>query len=124
MLPALYELALEYRDAADRLTDLDLDDQTVADTLEGLAGDLEVKATNVAMFARNLEATAAQIKDAEAQMAARRKAVENRAANLNRYLLVSMQQAGIQKIECPYFRIAVRDNLPAVDVFEIGRAHV
>lgn len=121
MLPALYELAREYRDAAERLADLDLDEQTVADTLEGLAGDLEVKATNVAMFARNLEATAAQIKDAEAQMAARRKAVENRATNLRRYLLVSMQQAGIQKIECPYFRLAVRDNPPAVDVFDAAQ---
>lgn len=121
MLPALYELAREYRDAAERLADLDLDEQTVADTLEGLAGDLEVKATNVAMFARNLEATAAQIKDAEAQMAARRKAVENRATNLRRYLLVSMQQAGIQKIECPYFRLAVRDNPPVVDVFDAAQ---
>lgn len=121
MLPALYELAREYRDAAERLADLDLDEQTVADTLEGLAGDLEVKATNVAMFARNLEATAAQIKDAEAQMAARRKAVENRATSLRRYLLVSMQQAGIQKIECPYFRLAVRDNPPAVDVFDAAQ---
>ena len=81
-LPALYELAGEYRAAAEQLADLDLPPEVVADTLEGLAGDLEQKATNVALFARNLEATAAAIKQAEADMAARRKAIENRAASI------------------------------------------
>lgn len=37
---------------ASKLADLDLDEQTVADTLESLAGSVEVKATNVAAFAR------------------------------------------------------------------------
>ena len=37
----LYIIAQEYKDAADKLADLDLDAQTIADTLEGLAGDLD-----------------------------------------------------------------------------------
>ena len=69
-MTALYEIAAEYRDAATKLAELDLDAQTVADTLEGLSGDLETKAQNVAFFVRNLEATAAAIKQAEADMAA------------------------------------------------------
>jgi hypothetical protein len=68
---SLFNIAAEYREAVNKLSDLNLDEQTIADTLEGLGGDLQVKATNVAMFARDLEATAASIKDAEAQMAAR-----------------------------------------------------
>jgi len=60
----LYSLAAEYRQAAESIANLDLDDQTIADTLEGLSGELEVKATNVAMFAKNLEATATAIKEA------------------------------------------------------------
>ena len=117
-MTALYLLAHEYRGAADRLAELDLDDQTVADTLEGMAGDIEAKASNVAMMARNLEATAAAIKDAEAQMAQRRKALEHRAQWLRRYLLESMQHAGITRVECPHFVLAVRANPAAVDVFE------
>ena len=117
-MTALYLLAQEYRDAAAVLADLDMDDQTVADTLEGMSGELEVKATNVAMFARNLDVTAAAIKDAEAQMAARRKALEHRAEGLRRFLLGAMVHAGITKIECPQLRLSVRDNPPAVDVFD------
>ncbi len=117
-MPDLYLLAAEYREAAAKLSDLDLDEQTIADTLESLSGDLEVKAKNVAAFARNLEAPAASIKDAEAQMAARRKAMENRAAGLRRYLLAAMQEAGISKIECPQFALTVKTNPPAVEVFD------
>jgi hypothetical protein len=117
-MTALYELAATFRADAERLADLDLDPQTLADTLEGMGGELEVKAQNVVMFARNLEATAAAIKEAEGQMAARRKAIENRAAGLRSYVLTSMQVAGVQKIECPYFKLAIQKNPAAVDVFE------
>lgn len=119
-MTALYELAHDYRNAADKLADLDLDPQTIEDTLESLSGDLEVKATNTAMLIRNLEASAAAIGDAEAQMAARRKALENRAKRIKDYVLANMMVAGIQKIECPYFKLAVRDNPAAVEVYEPG----
>ena len=119
-MSALYELAAEYRTDCEKLADMDLDEQTLADTLEGLSGELEVKAQNVIMFTRNLEATAAAIKEAEAQMAARRKALENRAAGLRRYVLENMQFAGIQKIECPFFKLSIRDNPAAVDIYEPG----
>lgn len=72
----LYQIADQYLQDMQLLQDRDLDDQTFADTLESLSGDLEVKAQNVAMFIRNLEASAEAIKQAELQMAERRKAIE------------------------------------------------
>lgn len=119
-MTALFDIAREYREAADKLADLDLPPEAIEDTLESLSGDLEVKATNTAFLIRNLEASAAAIKEAEAQMAARRKAIENRAARVRDYLLANMMVAGIQKIECPYFRMSVRDNPPAVEIYEPG----
>lgn len=110
----LFELAAEYRSVADKLTDMDLPPEVVSDTLESISGDLEAKATNVAMFVRNLEASAAAIKEAVAAMSARRKAIENRAASVRQYLLDNMQRTGITKIECPYFKIALRTNPESV----------
>jgi len=115
-LPALYTLADEYLQDVAKLQDLDLDPQTLADTLESLTGDIEVKATNVAMFVRNLESLADQIKQAEATMAARRKAIEARADAVRDYLLSNMQRTGISKIESPYFRISVKQNPASVVV--------
>ena len=70
-MTALYLIVDEYRAAATQLADLDLPPEVVADTLESLAGDLEVKAQNVAHMVRALEADATAIKqwakDAEAR---------------------------------------------------------
>jgi hypothetical protein len=115
---SLYTIAAEYRESLTKLADLDLDEQTLADTLEGMGGEIQVKATNVAAFCRDLEATAASIKDAEAQMKARRTAIENRATRLRKYLMDCMQMAEIQKIESPYFRLCIKNNPPAVEVFD------
>ena len=112
----LFKLADEYIAAAQQLAEMDLDEQTVADTLDGLSGDLEVKATNVAMFTRNLEATAEAIKGAESQMAARRNAIEKRAERLRQYLKAQMERTGIQKIESPYLLLAIRNNPPSVHI--------
>jgi hypothetical protein len=114
----LYAITQEYRAAADRLAELDLPPECVQDTLDGLAGELETKAQSVVAVARNIEALAASIKQAEADMTARRKALEKRAAWLREYVLMNMQAAGIEKIECPQFRITVRTNPEAVDVFD------
>lgn len=114
MNTSLYVLADEYLIAADRLADLDLDDQTIADTLEGLAGALEVKATNVACFVRNLESAAEQIKKAEVAMNLRRKAIENRAERVKAYLKAQMERTGVLKIDSAYLSIAIKKNPPAV----------
>lgn len=120
-MTTLYEIAANYRDMAAKLADLDLPDEVIRDTLEGESGALVEKGQNVAFVCRNLEASAAAIKEAEAQMAARRKALENRAARLRAYLLDSMTLAGIEKIDSPYFTIAVRKNPPAVEVFDAAQ---
>ena len=78
--------------------------EVITDTLDAMSGELEVKAQNVVMYARNLQATATAIKDAEEQMAKRRKAIENRAKHLLDYVQGCMETAEVQKIECPYFR--------------------
>ena len=110
----LYQLAAEHRALADRLHDTDLDEQTILDTLEAEAGDLIEKGTNVAKVFRNLEAMAAQIKEAESAMAARRKAIEKRAASLKAYLHTNMEKAGIHKIECPWFVVSIKKNPASV----------
>lgn len=120
MSTSLYLLAVEHRAVAEQLADLDLPEEVVHDTLESISGDLEAKAVSVAQFVRNLEASAEQIKAAEKAMAERRKAMERRADNVRQYLLDNMLMAGIQKIECPYFKLAVRDNPPAVVINEPG----
>lgn len=119
-MTTLYEIAREYKGTAELLANLDLDAQTVADTLEGQSGDLQTKAQNTVFVLRNLESTAEAIKQAEVEMAQRRRAIEARAERLKTYVFECMQMAEIEKIECPHFRISIRNNPGSVDVFEPG----
>lgn len=115
-MTALFILAAEHRALADKLHDLDLDEQTIADTLEAESGDVIEKGKNVAAVFRNLESDAKQIKEAEQQLAERRKAIEKRADALKQYLKTNMEIAGIQKIDSPWFVVSIATNPASVIV--------
>jgi len=114
----LFEIAKEYRHITDVLMDAGCDEQTLNDTLEGEAWPLELKAQQYGFVIRNLEATAASIKEAEAAMAARRKALEKRAAALQERLKTGMEIAGVQELSCQYFAIKIKKNPPAIDIWD------
>jgi hypothetical protein len=116
----LYQLSTQYVQALDVLTDPDaeLPAEAVNDTLEALAGELEEKAVNVAKFLRNMEATAEAIKAAEVNMAKRRKTLESRVQWLKDYLKSNMEHSGMTEIECPYFRVTIQSNPPAIEIFD------
>lgn len=74
----LYKLADEYMLACDHLSELDMPPEVVADTLESLQGDIQIKATNIGMFIRTLEVTAAGWEEAEKEIAIRKRATISR----------------------------------------------
>src|SRR5258708_29254963 len=115
-LPALYTIANEYQEAATRLAELDLPEEVVKDTLEGLAGDLETKSTNVAMFVRNLEAMAEKMGEAINDIAKRQGMILARAERVRAYLKENMERTGITKIECPWFVLKIAKNPVSVRV--------
>lgn len=111
----LYALVSQYRELQELDTE-DIDEQTLADTLEGLGGEITVKATNVAYFSRNLEAFADTIEDAAKAMQDRAARFRKKADNIRAYLLNQMQGAGITKIQAPEFTISLRKNPVAVQI--------
>lgn len=113
-MTALYLIATEYRNAAEQLANLDLDPQTVADTLEGMSGELEVKAQAVGAMVRSIEADAAAIKQWAADAQERAKAVQARADSLREYLRSNLEACGIQKIEGPGIVIGWRKSSAVV----------
>ncbi len=113
-MSALYELAAEYREAAHRLADTDLDEQTIADTLDGMAGEIEQKAVAVAMVIRNIKAEEDAIQQAVAGMVERQKAKAKTVERLKDYLKNNLEACGLKKVESPYFVVSVRANPASV----------
>lgn len=116
----LFDLAAEYRQAADKLVDLELPDEVVRDTLESISGPLEAKAGGIAAMVADMEVLADNIRQAERRMAERRRALEARAERVRDFLLNAMLYAGVTRIESPFVSLAVRTNPPAVEINEPG----
>lgn len=116
----LYELSGQYLALLDQLADMDLDAQTVADTIEasGLTDDIAAKAHGIEMVCRQLTkdvpAIDAEIKRLKA-LAERRERV---ADGLREYLKANMQAMGMTKIDTPLFSISIRTTPPSVEVFD------
>ena len=113
-MTTLFAIATQYQDAARKLADLDLDAQTIADTLEGMAGELETKAQSVAYVVRSLEADAAAVTQWAKDANARAKALELRAENLREFLAATLQACGIQKVEGPGVVLSFRKSTAVV----------
>ncbi len=113
-MSSLMLIAAEYRADLATLAELDLDEATIADTLDGMGGELQLKAQNVALFARQLDAEAAAIKQWARDAADRAKAIENRAERLRKYLGDCMQLAGVERIDGPGVTLSWRKSQAVV----------
>jgi hypothetical protein len=112
-MTALYQLVSQYR----QLQEIDAEEipeEVLRDTLEALTGELEVKATNVAMFCENLETFAGNCKEAAKRMNDRAAKIQRKADQVRAYLKQMLEAAEITKIEAPEFTLAIKKNPPAL----------
>jgi len=120
MSDSLFVLTNQYLELANKLANLDLDAETIADTVEasGIVDSLQDKATAIEHVARGAEAHNAAIDAEIARLQALKAHRVKVASGLRQYLLDNMQRMGIEKIECQLFQISIRKNPPAVEVFD------
>ena len=103
----LYEVT---KDIEEMLERVEPDDEYFNDTIESLQVAWEEKAGNVSAYIGNLEATVTAIKNAEKNMADRRKSIANKVEGLKRYLMNNMDRLNIDKIETAHFVVKIKKN--------------
>jgi len=102
----LYEIKEQFL----RLADMELDEQTMNDTLESLAFELEEKADNIACLIKQLTAESEAIKAESKNLADRAKAKEAKADKLTQYLFETFKAVGADKVETARNVIAIKKN--------------
>lgn len=115
-MTALYEISAQYLEAMAGLADLDLPPECVADTLEGLQGELTDKLRAVIAYAQTLQAEADMVAKRADELAARAKATSNRADSLRTYALNAMVACGIAEVKTADFVAKWKENPPSVVV--------
>ncbi|NSX14038.1 siphovirus Gp157 family protein [Cupriavidus taiwanensis] len=111
----LYHIAAEHRALADQLQNMDLDEQTVLDTLQAESSLVE-KSQSVAFVIRNLDTFADSVEAEAKAMAERAKRVRARSDSVRSYLYHCMKIAGVSKIEHPQFTLSIRKNPASVQI--------
>lgn len=119
-MPSLYTIASAYQADLATLADLDLDPQTVADTLEGMQGELHDKLRAVIAYALGMSA------DAEAQAAAakrmndRAKSTAARAEALLDYARTAMQTTGVAEVATDEWAAKLAKKPPSVNITDMS----
>jgi hypothetical protein len=106
----LYALANDYIALMQAIDNDELPEECIADTLEAITSEIEIKADNIACMLKNIEAEVKAIKEEEANLATRRKTKEKAYDCLKEYLSATLQSLSIDKVETARNKITFRKS--------------
>ena len=111
--------AIQYRNIRDRLRtdDPQIDDQTLADTIEGLT-DLHEILTAIIRAALADQALATGLEGRIGEMLARRDRLQDRAAKRRQIAKDVMVELDLKKLSAPDFTASIRPGTPALMVID------
>lgn len=113
-MSTLYELTGEYLTLLEMAMDEDIDPQALEDTLEGLSGEIEIKAENymkvVKAVEMNINGCDAEIK----RLQARKKTLEANTERIKKSLESAMKITGKVKFKTNLFSFNIQKNPPSL----------
>lgn len=114
----LFEIVSEYRSA---LENLSIDEETGVidgmEAVEALQGDVREKGESVALYIKELEAFAEDIKAEEKKLKERREQAERKAEYFKTYLAACLDGAELSKLETARVRVSFRKSV-SVDIVD------
>ena len=113
-MATLYELTDEWLQLLQLAEDGEIDQDVLADTLEGLDFEIELKADGYAKVIAELDHTIAALKAEEKRMSSRRKAMENHIDQMKKSLFEAMRSTGKEKFKTDLFSFSIRKNPASV----------
>ena len=106
----LYELTNDYRALMNAIDNDDIPEEAIADTLEAITGEIEVKADEIACLLKNLNADIAAFKAEETRLAERRKQKERMYERIKGYLSEELQKANVSSVDTARNKITFRKS--------------
>ena len=113
-MSTLYELTNDYLTLLDMAEDPDIDEQALIDTMEGIEGEIEIKADGYARVMKQLEATSANLEFEEKRLMNRRKTIDRNIKRMKQALQDAMVATGKPKFKTDLFSFTIRKNPASV----------
>lgn len=114
----LYDIADNIRVLADMASSGEFDDETIADTLESLEGDLTQKADNIGKLSKMLTRQADMCELEATRLKDRAVTLRKRNESVLGYLQACMVVADVKRVENSLFNISIRKMPPVVQLDE------
>ncbi|EHN1271674.1 hypothetical protein SedNR2807_32210 [Citrobacter sedlakii] len=108
----LYEIANGYA----RLMDADFDADEIADTLEGMEGELTDKIEQLLAIVKNESGYAERLKEEAKSLNERAAVIQNKIENILSYIASSLEMVGKKKIRAGLHQVTVRAPSESVDI--------
>lgn len=117
-MSTLYELTAEYMALVDMADDPDVDEQVWQDTMEGIEGEIEIKADGYAKVIREIESQSVGLKAEIDRLSARKKAIDNSVVRIKKALEEAMKATGKVKFKTDLFSFNIQKNPASLKLAE------
>lgn len=114
MKMTLYQLTDTFKQVLEMAQDPSIDAQAIADTLEGIGGEIEDKADGYAKVIKELEADSDKLTAEITRLTDRKKALQNNIKRMKESLTAAMQATGKIKFKTDLFSFNVQKNPPTL----------
>lgn len=109
-MATLYELTGQFRELLELIEQGEIDAELLADTLEGLEGEVEIKADGYAKVIKELEGKTAMLKGEIERLSNRKSAIENNIKTMKESLEIAMRTTGKTKFKTDLFSFNIQKN--------------
>jgi chaperonin cofactor prefoldin len=106
----LYELKDEYKQLLEMLEDPDIDPQVIADTMEAVSGELDVKCDSYVVIIKQLEAQVEMIDTELIRLEKNKTALTSNIKRMKSSVLDAIQLTGQRKMETDHFKLSIVKN--------------
>lgn len=109
-MSTMYELTADYLTVLGMATDGETPPEAIADTLEAIGGEIEIKAENSAVIMQELKAEAEKLDAEIKRLTARKKTLEINADAIKERLYNAMKATGKEKFKTTLFSFTIGKN--------------
>ena len=106
----LYEIATELETLYDMSTDPECDPQALADTIEGVMGELEVKASSCVYVIKQLEMEQEKAEAVSKEFSNKAQVRANSLKRINEAIMLTMDRLGLTELEAGDYKIKIQKN--------------
>lgn len=117
-MSSLYDLTEQFQELLSMALDPDVDEQALADTMEGIECEIEEKADGYAKVMKELKAIADARKAEAKRLLDGAKSVEANIDRMKSALETAMRATGKMKFKTALFSFGIQKNVPSVSILD------